>query len=684
MQANASSPSVLVVDDDEMIGNVLSRVLDRDGYSVLRATSPAGALALAGESAPDVALLDLCYPDGDGVELAAELHARHQKLPLILMTAFPLRLTERPELARSFDRVLHKPIDLDVLRQTVASVLKREPAASPSAAAAPIIPPVPTEERMEPISRPHDGPPAVPAAPPVPTNGHNHGHDEHADHHIHPHELRLSAGTLGYLALFGAAVIAFAAFVLRIPMPWQQVARADEVASAKEPAGGGALKSVELVADPPHTLMVPDDARKNLGIIRNGTDLIAVAKPPSHSREMVLSGSTWLDPTRLYRIRARFAPTRVVEIAQRNDLSEKGDHSEMRELRSGDHVKKGDLLGVFYSVDVGQKKNDLIDALYQLTLDERILEKAQVPYKQGAIPEVLMASFERNVYGDRNAIARALSNLRTWDIPEADIAAVYKEAEEIAKRGGQRDRTKDDLWPRVELRAPADGIVVERNIVRDEMIVDQTVNLFQIATTDRLFVTANAPEDDLPSLLALTTGQRRWSVRTVGQLGKEGAEGRIDDISYLIDPNQHTAVIKGHIENPADPDNPDGRIRAGQFVTATVQLPPPPDVVEVPSDAVVDDGRQSVVFVETDAQKHLYTMRRVELTQRFDKTVFVRSKPFDKKDQLSAEDEEMGLLPKEPLAKGTRILQTGVGELKAALLDKESESTKGKSAAKAE
>ena len=58
--------------------------------------------------------------------------------------------------------------------------------------------------------------------------------------------------------------------------------------------------------------------------------------------------------------------------------------------------------------------------------------------------------------------------------------------------------------------------------------------------------------------------------------------------------------------------------------------------------------------------------------QRFDKTVFVRSEPFTKSEQRSAEEEELGVPPKEPLLSGERILQCGVLELKAALLDKES------------
>jgi membrane fusion protein, heavy metal efflux system len=66
-------------------------------------------------------------------------------------------------------------------------------------------------------------------------------------------------------------------------------------------------------------------------------------------------------------------------------------------------------------------------------------------------------------------------------------------------------------------------------------------------------------------------------------------------------------------------------------------------------------------------------MRRVELTNRFDKTVFVRSKPFDKGEGPSSEELELGMLPKQPLLPGERILESGVGELKTALADRESQ-----------
>jgi cobalt-zinc-cadmium efflux system membrane fusion protein len=202
------------------------------------------------------------------------------------------------------------------------------------------------------------------------------------------------------------------------------------------------------------------------------------------------------------------------------------------------------------------------------------------------------------------------------------------------------------------------------------MVVDNTVNLFQIADVSRLQVVANCPEDALPILEALDRGARKWTVQTVGTPAATGLAGTIDEIGYLIDPNQHTAVIKGYVDNPGQ------RIRAGQYVTATVKIPPPDNVVEIPTDALVEDGKQSLVFVQPDASMHHFTMRRVQVTNRFERTVFVRDTPMPKEEQLTAQDKEEGFLPIEILRPGERVLFCGSLELKAALLDLESQPAK--------
>src|SRR5262249_48304807 len=107
-----SQQTVLIVDDDEVLGQVLSRVLGRQGCRVLLAASVDRALQLAADQVLALAMLDLCLPDGDGMELARKLRDSFPNLPLLLMTAYPLRLRDHPEMAGYFARVLTKPLNL--------------------------------------------------------------------------------------------------------------------------------------------------------------------------------------------------------------------------------------------------------------------------------------------------------------------------------------------------------------------------------------------------------------------------------------------------------------------------------------------------------------------------------------------------------------------------------------------
>jgi cobalt-zinc-cadmium efflux system membrane fusion protein len=459
-----------------------------------------------------------------------------------------------------------------------------------------------------------------------------------------------------------------------------------ETENETETPASSARRSVSLVSGRAHTLEVPEEVCAALGICKGQRESVAVARAPTLMRPLELPGSTALDPTRLARIRARFAPARVVQLAQVRDYPRKTGRTEFRELRPGDSLSKGDLLGIFYSVDVGSKKNDLLDALVQLALDQEILDR--VEKNRYAVPEVFYLTQLRAVQGDRNAISRALNNLKLWDIPQDEIDALHAEAKKISAdknawfktpegrwvkgekqaAGGKPDADKENEnpWGRVTLRAPFDGVVVESNVHKDEMVVDNTVNLFQIADVNRLLVIASCPEDELPALEALHGRERRWTVRTAGATSATGLPGTIDEIGYLIDPNQHTAVIKGYVDNPGK------RLRGGQYVTATVNIPPPDDVVEIPTDALVEDGLQSLVFVQPKAGARRFTMRRVLVTHRFEHTVYVRSTPIPKDEQLTDQEAEEGLLSKEPLRPGDRVLLAGAVELKAVVMDLES------------
>ena len=115
--------AILIVDDDEVLGRVLGRILTRQGHKVARAGSAGQAIGLVKERRFELALIDLCLPDGDGIKLARQLRAEQPDLVLIMITAFPLSIREHPELASDFARVLIKPLDLAELRQAVEASL---------------------------------------------------------------------------------------------------------------------------------------------------------------------------------------------------------------------------------------------------------------------------------------------------------------------------------------------------------------------------------------------------------------------------------------------------------------------------------------------------------------------------------------------------------------------------------
>src|SRR5205085_5986126 len=76
---------VWLVEDDPSIGPGLVRTLMAEGHQVELATSAAEAGALTGD--PDLLLLDLGLPDGDGLDLCRQLSDRHPRLRTIILTA---------------------------------------------------------------------------------------------------------------------------------------------------------------------------------------------------------------------------------------------------------------------------------------------------------------------------------------------------------------------------------------------------------------------------------------------------------------------------------------------------------------------------------------------------------------------------------------------------------------------
>jgi DNA-binding response OmpR family regulator len=122
-----SRGSVLVVDDEPTIADVVSRYLERAGYETRSAPDGAAALALAGESRPDLVVLDLMLPGMDGLEVMRRLRAagNGHRVPVILLTAKGEPVDRVIGLRLGADDYVAKPFSPAELVARVDAVLRR-------------------------------------------------------------------------------------------------------------------------------------------------------------------------------------------------------------------------------------------------------------------------------------------------------------------------------------------------------------------------------------------------------------------------------------------------------------------------------------------------------------------------------------------------------------------------------
>ena len=117
--------SVLVVEDDSDLLELVSEVLEENGYRVFRAGTLAAARLQIHLERPNLIVLDFLLPDGDGFELCKEISANMGGSPLIpiLLLTGKSGLDQRMKaFLNGARKYLEKPFDIDVLVDTVKSM----------------------------------------------------------------------------------------------------------------------------------------------------------------------------------------------------------------------------------------------------------------------------------------------------------------------------------------------------------------------------------------------------------------------------------------------------------------------------------------------------------------------------------------------------------------------------------
>lgn len=121
------SATILVVDDEPVLRDVIREDLEAEGHHVLTAASGRSALEIFDSHTHkiEIVLSDVRMADGDGIYLAKELRKRHPSSPAIILISGFADLSGHSIDALGVDQVLPKPYDVEKLLSAVHRLLKQ-------------------------------------------------------------------------------------------------------------------------------------------------------------------------------------------------------------------------------------------------------------------------------------------------------------------------------------------------------------------------------------------------------------------------------------------------------------------------------------------------------------------------------------------------------------------------------
>lgn len=118
---------ILLVEDNEMNRDMLSRRLQRKGYDVIMAVDGEQGVAMASTQSPDLILMDMSLPVLNGWDATRRIKADSALagIPVIALTAHAMASDREQALAAGCDAYETKPIDLPQLLEKIESLLRR-------------------------------------------------------------------------------------------------------------------------------------------------------------------------------------------------------------------------------------------------------------------------------------------------------------------------------------------------------------------------------------------------------------------------------------------------------------------------------------------------------------------------------------------------------------------------------
>jgi two-component system cell cycle response regulator DivK len=119
--------TILYVEDNPDNRNLIRRVLNAEGYSVVEASQAGQAIEKLEKEKIDLILMDINMPDMDGYTLTAKIKKidRFAKIPIVAVTANVMRGDREKSLEAGCDGYIQKPIDIDTLSLQIERFIVR-------------------------------------------------------------------------------------------------------------------------------------------------------------------------------------------------------------------------------------------------------------------------------------------------------------------------------------------------------------------------------------------------------------------------------------------------------------------------------------------------------------------------------------------------------------------------------
>jgi DNA-binding NtrC family response regulator len=116
--------TIMIVDDDPMVIDLLSEYLEDNTYFIIRASSGGEAVSKIKSARADIALVDLMMPGMDGLETIEQLAAIDPEMVMVLMTGFPTLDSSIKAIKLGASDYILKPFKLEDVNSSVAKAIK--------------------------------------------------------------------------------------------------------------------------------------------------------------------------------------------------------------------------------------------------------------------------------------------------------------------------------------------------------------------------------------------------------------------------------------------------------------------------------------------------------------------------------------------------------------------------------